>query len=736
MIRPGQLILVPPNVTNIATGLYRVVIVLEKERLVALHRMDATTAAKPRTFELKPLLAAISPGGIETVPEPELPGPSNAFRAKALESAAFKTRSAVLTELTEAERLCLMVIYGRWGDECEKAAKKYSLDPITVARLLTTYFRQNFSIEKAAIGGTWACGRGKRKASSVKLGRPHKRVAAGHRPEPGRNATQEDQESIHAFYEALPDQSISEAEMWRQYERTWRPKTVELTATGRFEVVDDTHRAFISKSQFVYHLKQVTGALQLLTDAAGERRIQLSHRTALGSARDRIPYPGHTYVIDATLADVYLVSAFDRRLIIGRPVVYVVIDAFSSLIVGIHVALSGPGFDEARIAMYRAISDKRDWLEWLGLPDLHPLLPQGCRPSIWLADRGEMHSKASYKVAFEVQSILSLAAAYRADWKSIVERNFGTLNTGVIHWLPGAVNKRAKERGARDKRLDATLTLKEFTRVLVREVAALNMTRDMSKHLSASVLKAGMLANPIEFWKWGIENLHGSASFLTKEEAIRATLKAEPEAKLSRFGAFTGKLRYTADWMDQHPALQLAGLQGSLPIELFRSTDVPSQAYCFLPDESVARVVNLHSEFSYEESYLMEDVLEFQELKEFAGADLADDTADMRVALKRSVQDEIDVATTATRAAHKANPVSKSQRTKGIAANRESEIREQATALVPPPPGLSSGAEPPMAQAPRIGEVTTDHPQESETGEAGDDYYARMTSKLAAWRNP
>lgn len=220
-----------------------------------------------------------------------------------------------------------------------------------------------------------------------------------------------------------------------------------------------------------------------------------------------------------------------KRYKINREI-YLVVDAFSSLIVGVHVALEGPNLNQARIALYRAISDKTPWLAWLGLSDLKHLLPQGCVPAFWLADRGELHSKGSYAVQTELRTNLSIAAAYRAEWKALVERVFGILNC-TIHWLAGAVAERVRERGTRDYRLDAVLTLKEFTRWLVRRVALLNLTRNMSDHLSAAFITQGVIPNPIGFWNYGIINKHGSAVFLEHQAATYKTL-LQKEALLTR----------------------------------------------------------------------------------------------------------------------------------------------------------------------------------------------------------
>ena len=47
--------------------------------------------------------------------------------------------------------------------------------------------------------------------------------------------------------------------------------------------------------------------------------------------------PGSRYQIDATPADVYLLSSINTDKVIGRPVVYAVIDVYSRLVVGIYM---------------------------------------------------------------------------------------------------------------------------------------------------------------------------------------------------------------------------------------------------------------------------------------------------------------------------------------------------------------------------------------------------------------
>ena len=68
--------------------------------------------------------------------------------------------------------------------------------------------------------------------------------------------------------------------------------------------------------------------------------------------------PGHRYQIDATIADIYLLSEHDRSRIVGRPVVYVVVDVFSRMIVGLYVGFEGPSWVSAMIALAHIATDK------------------------------------------------------------------------------------------------------------------------------------------------------------------------------------------------------------------------------------------------------------------------------------------------------------------------------------------------------------------------------------------
>lgn len=87
-------------------------------------------------------------------------------------------------------------------------------------------------------------------------------------------------------------------------------------------------------TQFKYWYEQEFDIEKALIRRKGEKTCLLENRAVLGTSTAEVIGPGSRFQIDATVADVYIVSSYNPDWIVGRPVVYVVIDVFSRMIVG------------------------------------------------------------------------------------------------------------------------------------------------------------------------------------------------------------------------------------------------------------------------------------------------------------------------------------------------------------------------------------------------------------------
>ncbi|WP_296650000.1 Mu transposase C-terminal domain-containing protein [Paraburkholderia sp.] len=261
-----------------------------------------------------------------------------------------------------------------------------------------------------------------------------------------------------------------------------------------------------SQRQFSYWGKKAFDDLLVHRSRVGERRWQKDHRGLTGRAADGVYGPGHRFEIDATIADIYLVSRYNRNWVIGRPVVYVVIDVFSTMIVGIFVGLEGPSWNGARHALFNAFSDKVAFCSAYGVEIEPSAWPSHHLPHELMADRGEMLGQAAEGIVSGLGIDITIAPPFRPDWKSIVESRFRLLNkTAQIHWIPGAVRQRIAERGERDYRLDAILDLEEFTRIMIRSVLHYNHHSRRPERLTADMIGEEVEPSPVNLWRWGME---------------------------------------------------------------------------------------------------------------------------------------------------------------------------------------------------------------------------------------
>lgn len=262
-----------------------------------------------------------------------------------------------------------------------------------------------------------------------------------------------------------------------------------------------------TENQFRHWGKKYFDDLAVLRGRAGEMKWLKDLRGLTGSVHQRLYGPGHQFEIDATIGDVYLVSRYNRGWIVGRPVIYVVIDSFSGMIVGIHVGLEGPSWNGARQALFNAFSKKEEYCKHYGVDLEEGQWPCYHLPHEIFADRGELIGKAAEGLATGLKINLGIAPPYRPDWKPIVESSFKVLNDTVnITFVPGAVLERETERGARDYRLDATLDIKEFTKIIINGVLHYNKHNRQPRRLTVEMIAENVSPTPQTIWEWALAN--------------------------------------------------------------------------------------------------------------------------------------------------------------------------------------------------------------------------------------
>lgn len=299
--------------------------------------------------------------------------------------------------------------------------------------------------------------------------------------------------------------------------------------------------------QFLYWYKENYSFKDRLINSIGERKYQLTGRPVIGNSKNKAKGPGDIFEIDATIADIYLVSDIDRTRIIGRPVVYIVKDVYSRLVVGVYVGLEGPSWLAAMMALENTTVNKRMYCKRLGIDIDEEDWPSSHLPKKIKADRGELESANADKLvdSFGIQIINT--PPYRADLKGIVERHFRIINDRIkLHWVPGIVHKDFKVRGGKDYRLDAKLTLKSFEKIIVHTILEHNNTIINGYPLEKEMMTADIVPTPLSIWNWGFKHRSGVLKQVTRDD-IRLNLMPTAKAAITGEGIIFNKMRYSSD---------------------------------------------------------------------------------------------------------------------------------------------------------------------------------------------
>ena len=295
--------------------------------------------------------------------------------------------------------------------------------------------------------------------------------------------------------------------------------------------------------QYFYHREynQVTRLQKRSNDIEYSKDLRQLHSTV----NTQVLGPGSRYEIDATIADIYLVSNLDRSRIIGRPTIYFVIDVFSRMVTGLYIGLENASYKTSIQALYCAFTDKVALCKKYGIDITYENWPCIGLPDAILADRAELfgHQVENLEKSFSIR--LENAPPYRGDLKPIVESRFKLIQAEFKPFAKGVVQDViTKKRGGKDYRLDATLNLDEFTKIIHLSVLKYNQFHQINNYDRDIDLPHDLPAVPMALWNWGIQHRTGKLR-TASDQAVYVALLPREKATLSNRGLKIFGVTYT-----------------------------------------------------------------------------------------------------------------------------------------------------------------------------------------------
>jgi hypothetical protein len=221
--------------------------------------------------------------------------------------------------------------------------------------------------------------------------------------------------------------------------------------------------------------------------------------------------PGSGFYLDAVRAEVQLVSRAERNQAIGRPVVYVVTDAFSRLVCGVYVGMGEVQWPQAMLALANCGADKQRYSQQHGRRIEAEQWPCHHLPETLFAN-------AALTLGWSGDTLLNnfnlrcvAVEEGPSDWRAVLEKRF--------HLMAPAME------GA-PCRLDGVMDIDQFTRIVIDCILYYN-NRQQLAHADG--------ATPRRLWDWGVENRGGGLK-IYPEHLIRCSLMPVAQASVSADG--------------------------------------------------------------------------------------------------------------------------------------------------------------------------------------------------------
>jgi len=319
--------------------------------------------------------------------------------------------------------------------------------------------------------------------------------------------------------------------------------------------------------QFRYYFRCHRDPINETISRQGIKAYQRNHRPFIGAVSDYAGTIG-TYMTDATVADIYIVSRLSRRPI-GRPVIYTMVDAYSRLITGVYVGLEG-GQYALRLLLQNTFADKVSFCRQHNIEIDPQDWPSHHLPTKIMTDRGSEFLGGPLENLCESYGIeIENLPAYRPDLKGIVEKLFDLIQCAYKPLLKGkgVVESDIQERGAPDYRRQGALDLEQFSAVVLRCVLYYNSQYIQSGFFRTPCMaSAGIMPTAAAIWSFCAAQDDCPVSVASAPKLLYALLP-RTDGKITqrglelfnlRFSNYTFKKRFVAAGMNGRELVKVA----------------------------------------------------------------------------------------------------------------------------------------------------------------------------------
>ena len=255
--------------------------------------------------------------------------------------------------------------------------------------------------------------------------------------------------------------------------------------------------------QFRYFYRKTKKLQTYYISRDGLSNYQRNNRPLLGDGIREFATNIGTGMFDSTVCDIYLID--ETGILKGRPILTTCIDAYSSMCYGYVLSWNNDTKSLCHL-LQNILTDKTEWCRKFGIPldksqwDVQEL------PGIFVTDMGREYTSESFAQITETGVTMVNLPPYRPELKGAVEKFFDIIQSMYKPLLKGkgVIDPDFQERGARDYRLDACLTMFDFEKIILRCIIYYNSQRIIERFpYTQSMIHDGVKPYAASLWEWG-----------------------------------------------------------------------------------------------------------------------------------------------------------------------------------------------------------------------------------------
>jgi hypothetical protein len=303
--------------------------------------------------------------------------------------------------------------------------------------------------------------------------------------------------------------------------------------------------------QFQYYFRKTRKLQTEYITREGIKAYQMTRRPLLGAGVQQFAPVVGMGMLDSTVCDIYLRD--DAGSVVGRPLLTVCVDAHTSMCTAYSLTWAG-GLYSIRNMLLNAVTNKMEMCKQLGI-DIHES-DWDCNTlmATYITDKGSEFASANFEQLSELGVTVVNLPAFRAELKGPVEKLFSLIQDAYKPYLKGhgIIETDFRRRGGHDYRLDATLTLDEFEKVVIRAILYYNTQRVLANFpYTREMLAKRVPPHAASVWNYA-KSLSADGLIKVDKKRLMLVLLPRTKGKFSRKGLVVNGLRYHHDGYIEH----------------------------------------------------------------------------------------------------------------------------------------------------------------------------------------